>query len=407
MAVHTVEKMRQYLARLWAHSSVRYNIDLLLVFLAALLTVPLAVMTDGALRVSFAIPFIIFIPGYCLVAALYPRRDGLDGKERLALSFGTSIAVVPLIGLALNYTPWGIRLMPILVSITAFIVAGCAVAWYRRGQLHDEERFSVAFSLPQLDWANTGRADRLLTIALVASIVFAAGTLLYVVTNPKKGEQFTEFYILGTSGMAEGYPSSLVLEQPASLIMGVVNHEGEPVEYTVQARLDGDLAAVLLDVEEGTAVPHSTSAFVLGPLEDEDKWQHGITVAALTTGQQLKLEFLLFNPRPRDGYHLRALLGDDGYVTLALKESEGQAEVVLHAGETLSHDCRLDVWQDGGIVAQEDVSLGVGTERKLTLQFPPGEALFRVYDGDALALDDTGAELALHLWVDVRSVGAA
>jgi len=33
---------------------------------------------------------------------LFPGKDDLDGIERIALSFGLSIAVVPLLGLALN-----------------------------------------------------------------------------------------------------------------------------------------------------------------------------------------------------------------------------------------------------------------------------------------------------------------
>jgi uncharacterized membrane protein len=54
------------------------------------------------------------------------------GIERVALSFGMSIAVTALIGLWLNYTPWGIRLEPILYSISAFIIILSAVAIFRR-----------------------------------------------------------------------------------------------------------------------------------------------------------------------------------------------------------------------------------------------------------------------------------
>lgn len=143
------------------HGFVRREIDLVLASAASLATIPLALLTEGPLRISFAIPFIIFIPGYCLVAALYPRRDSLDGIERLALSFGTSIAVVPLIGLVLNYTPWGIRLTPILLSVAGFILALCAVAAYRRSRLHHEERFSVRLVLPRVgsraSWRRSSR----------------------------------------------------------------------------------------------------------------------------------------------------------------------------------------------------------------------------------------------------------
>jgi uncharacterized membrane protein len=53
--------------------------------------------------------------------ALFPKREKMGGIERIALSFGMSLAVVPLLGLILNYTPWGIRLESILYSVASFI----------------------------------------------------------------------------------------------------------------------------------------------------------------------------------------------------------------------------------------------------------------------------------------------
>lgn len=64
--------------------------------------------------------FILFLPGFMLISALYPRSGELDGLERLALSIGLSLAIVPLVGLILNYTPWGITLTPIMVSLAIF-----------------------------------------------------------------------------------------------------------------------------------------------------------------------------------------------------------------------------------------------------------------------------------------------
>ena len=64
--------------------------------------------------------FILFLPGYMLISALYPRSGELDGLERIALSIGLSLAIVPLVGLIINYTPWGITLTPIMVSLAVF-----------------------------------------------------------------------------------------------------------------------------------------------------------------------------------------------------------------------------------------------------------------------------------------------
>jgi hypothetical protein len=85
-----------------------------------------------------------------------------------------------------------------------------------------------------------------------------------------------------------------------------------------------------------------------------------------------------------------------------LHEAKGQAAVTLQASEESAHDCRIEAWQNGQLVARETVRIEAGDESKVNLRYPPGETLFRLYDGEALVLDDTGAELALHLWVEVR-----
>ena len=383
------------------HAFTREEPDLLVVLAVSLITIPLALLTGGPVRIAFAIPFVIFIPGYCLIAALYPRKDSLDNIERLALSFGTSIAVVPLIGLVLNYTPWGIRLVPILVGVTCFIVAMCGIAWFRRRRLQPQERYSVQFTLPEVAWRGMKRTDRILTVAVVASFAFAVGALVYVIAVPKDGEQFTEFYILGTSGMAEGYPDTLRAGEGADLILGVVNHEGEPVEYTVQVRLDGDSTTAQLQTEPAAARQVEPYTLLVGPLDDEEKWEHPVTVTALVPGERLKLELLLFSPRLREGYNLRALLAGDGYTSVEVHEAKGRATVTLQAGEEPAHDCRIEAWQGGQLVAQDEIRVESGEERSLDFRYPPGETLFRVYDGGALVLDDSGAELSLHLWVDV------
>ncbi|MEM4717798.1 MAG: DUF1616 domain-containing protein [Desulfurococcaceae archaeon] len=76
--------------------------------------------------------YVLFIPGYALVEALYPREETLNPLERVALSIGLSLAIVPIIGLVLNYTPWGIRLVPIIISITVYNFIVLIIATYRK-----------------------------------------------------------------------------------------------------------------------------------------------------------------------------------------------------------------------------------------------------------------------------------
>jgi hypothetical protein len=82
--------------------------------------------------------FILWLPGYAFIKALFPAQlpiktnsKDLDTIERIALSLGMSLALVPITGLLLNYTPWGIRLTPITLSLTALTLTFATAAIIR------------------------------------------------------------------------------------------------------------------------------------------------------------------------------------------------------------------------------------------------------------------------------------
>jgi hypothetical protein len=89
--------------------------------------------------------FILWLPGYAFIKALFPivlpfktsNRD-LDTVERVVLSLGMSLALVPIVGLLLNYTPWGIRLTPMTFSLTALTLTFATVAVMREYQSSKE-----------------------------------------------------------------------------------------------------------------------------------------------------------------------------------------------------------------------------------------------------------------------------
>lgn len=85
--------------------------------------------------------FILWLPGYSFVKALFPKKKAeteatpdLDNVERTVLSIGLSLALVPLVGFLLNYTPWGVRLVPIMLSLFALTVIFATVALAREHQ---------------------------------------------------------------------------------------------------------------------------------------------------------------------------------------------------------------------------------------------------------------------------------
>ncbi|MFZ3385418.1 MAG: DUF1616 domain-containing protein [Candidatus Methanoperedens sp.] len=262
------------------------DLKIIIVFLfLTLIFVLIPPFNTTPIRIIFGIPMVLFLPGYALIASLFPGKKDLDGIERLALSFGLSIAVVPLIGLVLNFTPFGIRLVPILISLSVFTLVMCQIAYFRRSKLSDEERFEVPFSnmyssITKELFSPKKGVDKILTIILILSILASIITLIYVIITPIQGEKFTEFYILGDNGTAQEYPTQLEEGKNASVFVGIVNHEYNQENYTVNIILGN----VTLNRKQISLIHNAT-------------WEEKMYFTPEMAGKGLKLEFLLYKEK--------------------------------------------------------------------------------------------------------------
>ena len=206
--------------------------DLLTVIFLSISLIPIVyILPESPWRKIVGLPFVLFFPGYSLISFLFPEKKDLDVIERIALSFGLSIAITPLIGLFLNYTPFGIRLTPILLSLALFNIVFSILAIPRR--MNSRDPFIPKVEL-RIGWSEMGKIDKILTVTLAIAVTASIFTLAYIIVTPKHGERFTEFYILGSSGKAADYPTNLRVGQNATIIIGIVNHEYRSVNYTVE-----------------------------------------------------------------------------------------------------------------------------------------------------------------------------
>lgn len=110
---------------------------LLIVIVASFILISSIILDIEIIRIIFGIPFVLFFPGYALTSLLFPEKEAQNNIEKIALSFVLSIVVVSLFGFILNYTPFGIRLNPLLVSLATFIIGVSLAAFYRSSRISE------------------------------------------------------------------------------------------------------------------------------------------------------------------------------------------------------------------------------------------------------------------------------
>ena len=248
-----------------------YILDLLTIILIMIIHFAQA----NVLRIIIGLPFVLFIPGYNLITALLPRKSSMDGVQRIALSFGLSIATILLIGLILNYTT-GFTVDSVLLSISGFILIISIIAWFRLRRYQDSEL--IAVSIPRFSWGSRNRLDKVLTVVLTIAIVGAIGTSIYAITASKVGQKFTEFYILNAEGNSTDYINDIRLGDTSYITLGIVNHEYETVSYQVEIKIDG--------------VPYDTIDPIV--LEYGEKSERLVNITPLVKGDRQEVELLLY-----------------------------------------------------------------------------------------------------------------
>ena len=74
------------------------------------------------------------LPGYTFTRILYPanllgtQSEEPSFVERAALSLGVGIALFAVLGVLLNYSPWGIRTIPLVMSLMVLTLSFATIA---------------------------------------------------------------------------------------------------------------------------------------------------------------------------------------------------------------------------------------------------------------------------------------
>jgi uncharacterized membrane protein len=288
---------------------------------------------ETVFRIPFSLPLLLFIPGYMLIAAMFPKKDELSAIERFTLSVGLAIAIFVFDGFAISVTPWRFRPNSIVLSLIGITLLLMLFTVISRKLTPAERRYLIYFPLLDKEWSRRKKIlyalsvfgiasgiaamlyfklelaagiwmfalalmllknpinslisilkadeepsdiERALIYALVGSIIIASGMLIYAKLTFQE-ERFTALYILGKEGKAENYPSELFILEPNPIIVGVENYEHAPMNYTLKIFLGKYLL-----LEKKISLKHN------------EKWQEKVDLIPKNLGKRMKLSFQLF-----------------------------------------------------------------------------------------------------------------
>lgn len=275
---------------------------LLLLLLVGTADTALVATPAGArpLQVAAGLLLLFFLPGYAVQAAIFPRAatagdepGGENLRNRLALSFGTSLAVLPLVGVALDVSGVGFSPRAVVAALSGLVVVGLTAAVVRRNLVPTEERFRLRSDawLGSLSLPRGGRASRIGSVVLVVVILATVTTAGLAVTSPAGGETFTSAALLtqNESGdlVASGYPGTVPQGEAAPLVLSVENHESSVTSYTVVVQLERM-------GPNGTVTERAELDRLTATVGAGDRWLEPHTVRPTITGEDLRLHYLLY-----------------------------------------------------------------------------------------------------------------
>lgn len=311
--------------------------DLIVVVLYTVFAAGMIAVVGGlssGLRFVIGIPLVLFVPGYAVLAALFPGRPsrnagrvsslsgmsqrfdsmrsiqerGVRWGERVALSFGLSMFINPLLALALDLSPFPFRTGPIVVLIVLFSLLLTFVGFIRRFQLPRAQRFAVPVGYwidDFVDGVTGSPVDALLNVVLILSVLVATASMTYAFAVPKDAGERTGVAIgtLDDSGQfTTDKPEGFTVGEPHQLALLIRNHENQPMDYTVVVQLQR--------VSEGGEVlsREQLDRFSTPTIPVNRTWQSQRTVTPTIAEDNLQLTYLIYtddvpqNPTDQNAY---------------------------------------------------------------------------------------------------------
>lgn len=292
-------------------------VDLVFVVAFALLVDALTIASIGWAPVRFVLGaiFLFVLPGYAVLAALYPGRpertaddagvvpqlaephEGLVFTERLAMAFGTSVALIPVTAVVLGLL--GVALTPttILGTLTVVVIGFAAIGSIRRARLAPDRRYApFGHRATRSDGGRTRgeyRGSTVLAAGLVLAVALAGGAFVYGIAAEPPGTEYTSASLLtsdtGGEFTASGYPTNATVGEPTEITLRVENHRQQPVNVTAVGYLEG------AGTPDDGAVERDRVVTLEQRIPANGRWNGTHEVTPTFAGEDLRLGYYLYH----------------------------------------------------------------------------------------------------------------
>jgi uncharacterized membrane protein len=262
---------------------------------------------------------VLFLPGYAMIVAAFPSRQsllpsdiaqsaGLEGLFRVAIGFGTSVALSGLLGLAISLAGFPLTRHSVVLVLSSVTFGGLAVAWIRRQRVPNDQRYAPSVgALLQSEYDRTAGKPltaRVLPVIIAVVLLVSVSVVVGAVASPNHGERYTELSVTvpdgsGTS-VASEFPNRLIINESQAIDLGVENDEHQSAEYTAV------VISQRTEMQDGERVVLETAI-------------HDRISFSLSAGETWTREYTY---RPR-------LVGDDVRVAVLLYRGDAPAETNL------------------------------------------------------------------------------
>lgn len=203
-----------------------------------------------AANITLAPFFLLFLPGYALVATMYPAKSQVTTTVRYILAILWSLVLAPLLALILYFLPFGLAIRDWKLLVGTLVVYLFFIGVIQRIRTPLEERFQPTIWITpeisvnrRIEMNKTIRQiDKVhLWLGISACVLLCA--ILYATFAFDRHDPYTEFYVQETVSNepitlpafadSASFPVANRQESESIYDLWVVNQELRPATYTV------------------------------------------------------------------------------------------------------------------------------------------------------------------------------